>query len=390
MPNDDEERSRSQPRGDALQSKDPWKGQSSSHRGPGTHDIATPRDMERDSSTGWEKYADNGTTRRSPSPHQERDRRRRKIEDAAPPSGPPPNGPDLARLMVDGFANQSKESDKIHSTIKHLRSDMSQGFAAQDKKIAVVEQALQGHTSQLEELFKRLTVVEGSSSKVQQVSEEVAKRLDMAENSAPLPLDEREFARKTDPSVVRVSSEANKWTFSPEEVKKLAAPLLEIAGIDPSLLVVHGASPSKAFVCHFQGTSETAADRAFRFLRAIKKGDGSRIQIMGNDIEDAQFQAYWEHDKKSKMQRTEFLTKKLGQIISGSLPMGARIHTNRAEGIIMVGWDDVARVRVISKGEVELKWADIIPENVLKNLDKPRIAQDFLDLAKPRKASSWS
>ena len=190
--------------------------------------------MERDSSTGWEKYADNRTTRRSPFPHQERDRRRRKIEDAAPPSGPPPNGPDLARLMVDGFANHSKESDKTHSTIKHLRSDMSQGFAAQDKNIAVVEQALQGHTSQLEELFIRLTVVEGSSSKVQQVSEEVAKRLDMAENSAPLRLDEREFARKTDPSVVRVSSEANKWTLSPEEVKKLAASLLEATDDDES------------------------------------------------------------------------------------------------------------------------------------------------------------
>ena len=90
------------------------------------------------------------------------------------------------------------------------------------------------------------------------------------------------------------------------------------------------------------------------------------------------------------MQRTEFLTKKIGQIISGTLLVGTRTRTNRPERIVMVGWDDVAKVRVVSRGEVELKWADGIPESINTQIDKARIAQDFVDLAKPRKTTSWS
>ena len=170
----------------------------------------------------------------------------------------------------------------------------------------------------------------------------------------------------------------------------MAAKYLEFCNLDPSCLVVEGDKPNTSFICRFAGQPNVAADRAFRFLRAMRRGDGTRDIVQGADVEGEFFQAYWEPDKNQKMQRTEFLSKRLSTIIASTLPQGARVTANRPKGIVSVGMDEIAMVEVVSREEVVLRWSEDMPSSLAAKIDKEQVAKEFEGLSKPRNPTRWS
>ena len=90
------------------------------------------------------------------------------------------------------------------------------------------------------------------------------------------------------------------------------------------------------------------------------------------------------------MQRTEFLTKKLSQIIAEQLPQSYKVRSHRAGGVISVGREEVAKIEVVSKEEVVFSWSLDLPEELKNRLDKTAIETEFKALSKPREPTRWS
>ena len=296
------------------------------------------------------------------------------------------NGVVRASDVVESMLSQiMPKIGEVGTQVQSLSTQLNEGFAKQDARIGSLEAQAQQHSMDLAEIFKRLTVVEGGVEKASKQVGEVAHKVELEESKPPPSLDERIFNRAPDPAAVRVSSEGFKTTFAKKSVQGMAEQFLKSAGIDSSELVVLGDETAKSYICRFAGTPGVAADRAYRFMSAMRGGDGQWIPCFGEDVEGGRFRAFWEVDKSKKMQRTEMLTKKLGEILSANCK--GKVFARKKTGVVEVDFVEVAMVEVKSKEEVVLHWAEEIPREFA--VRKYEVEKAFERLAQPRAKTQW-
>jgi uncharacterized protein YdcH (DUF465 family) len=211
-------------------------------------------------------------------------------------------------------------------------SDIETNSAALDERISRLEQASRTSSSTIATLQVAVAAAE--------TCEPIAHVVDQAD-----------FQRAADPTIIRCRC-AEPTTLA--MVTAAMEPILVAAAVLDNIKIT-GPLLGKFFtIKNSAGSDALGAQRIRKILQVQKDSDAFRdlnVHLPGGTT----VKMYLDFDKNRHQIRTEVLTKKLAKIIAeqdSTLELRKRLR----DGLVCVGWEPLARVKVVSQNEHKIEW----------------------------------
>jgi hypothetical protein len=227
-------------------------------------------------------------------------------------------------------------------------SDMETNSASLDERISKLEQASRASSSTIATL---------------QVAAETAEPIAQV-------VDHADFQRAADPTIIIRCRCAEATSLA--MVVAAIEPILVAASLADAIKVT-GPLLGKFFaIKNGAGSDALGAQRIRKLLQVQKDSDAFRdltVQLPGG----TSVKMYLDFDKNRHQIRMEMLTKKVAKIIAeqdSSLDLRKRLK----DGLISVGWEPLARVKVMSQQEHKIEWN-------AECLSKTAVSRSVVDVA---------
>ena len=247
------------------------------------------------------------------------------------------------------ISNLEKAQQARHDTLSNQVSDLGKDFKAMAVEVDKVKNDVKGLHDKTDAQEARLSKLEERLSCYECSEKELRKRLAIAESADPVPLPTNEFDRVPSREIVRINAQSY---VSRVAVQAAVEKLARDANIDTATISIKGKAVDKWFVVQFKGAPDISSRHVRTILDSIKLEDGKWVRVMASEDGKKEVQIFLGPDKSKKQIRTEVLTKKLVRIFESQ---GVKdIDANRWKGQVMVSWQPIALVQVLSKDEAEL------------------------------------
>jgi frataxin-like iron-binding protein CyaY len=225
----------------------------------------------------------------------------------------------------------------------------------------------------------RIGALEAASSSQKQQVTTIEKELVIMEKTTTIAEVQQNsaFDRDLDGTILRVDTH-QKTEMALASVTAAVTAWMEEANLGPERFEVLGQPLGNSFVVKFAGDRPLATKRAASAMAALRRPDGSWLDLRAVDADDKQIRLYVNADKNGRMVRMEREGKKLQRAIQEGSP-AAKVVFLRRDGVISFNFKAVAKIEVSPDGPTKLLWNERTSKD--SGIDQNEVTRKFNESA---------
>ena len=287
---------------------------------------------------------------------------------------------DFACHVTQAHEESSKMLNVLKQSSTHI---LEQTAALLEQRLAPIYAKLDDHRSELDFLrseleTQRLKIVALEASRQEFPS--------LPQSSRPAPIVSDLFDRPPDPTLVRINCSVN----------------VRLSAVNTALVDVLSDIPKEAYkvTCNSRGGTDLGRFFSLKFVGESESAQRYCSQLMSKMYNDGDWlrlkvkppssleqPLYLSKDKNPRQLRTEFQTKKLGDVLRSMVGSDSTVTVRRAKGLVLLGAAKIAQIEVVEDGPPRIQWKPSILQRY--GIDKEAAQKQLSTLVQPVSAEEW-